>query len=222
MYVCILYSYIFFLKKLLSALFVPVSVAAPVYQTEMSFTPFEKNMVHEIEDRNNPALVNQIATYAFMANLIFLVYKWRIIFCVIDPTTCGSTNINTTNVHMYETLEAPYILAATDMIMSNPSVQNVVPLNFIDLMTSTKNNASSIQELSSQQKHSTYSMLKATPAVKVFQKTVKENVEIKADTATTEKPYVLFFPVQTIPPYSKLQHWPTYRELGYDSYLRFV
>jgi hypothetical protein len=65
-------------------------------------------------------------------------------------------------------------------------------------------------------------MLKATPAVKVFQKTFKENVEIKADTATTEKPYVLFFPVQTIPPYSKLQHWPTYRELGYDSYLRFV
>jgi hypothetical protein len=135
------------------ALIVTATVAAPVYQTEMSFTPFEKNMVHEIEDRNNPALVNEIATNAFMANLIFLVYKWQIIFCVIDSTTCQYTNINTTNVHMvhmYETLEAPHILAATDMIVSNPSVQNF-PFNVIDLTSAknrAKNIASSIHKLS--------------------------------------------------------------------------
>lgn len=58
MHVCMLYIVLFFFKKkLLLALIVTATVAAPVYQTEMSFTPFEKNMVHEIEDRNNPALV---------------------------------------------------------------------------------------------------------------------------------------------------------------------
>jgi hypothetical protein len=208
MYVCILYSYIFFLKKLLSALFVPVSVAAPVYQTEMSFTPFEKNMVHEIEDRNNPALVNQIATYAFMANLIFLVYKWRIIFCVIDPTTCGSTNIITTNVHMYETLETPHILAATDMIMSNLSPQNVVPFSMIDL-TSAKSDSPAVFE----QNPFRHPDLKVRPVTQT-ETTTQHNIDFQEDTIRALNYVHPSFPVHNIiAPYSKFR-WPMYPNYG--------
>ncbi|XP_046445861.1 uncharacterized protein LOC124195475 [Daphnia pulex] len=192
---------------LLLALFVPAALAAPVYKTEMSFTSFQKNMAHEVEDRNNPALVNQIATYAFMANLIFLVYKWRIIFCVIDPTTCGSTNINTTNVHMYETLETPHILAATDMIMSNLSPQTVVPFSSMDL-TSAKSDTPVINAPAVQQNPFRYSELKVTSPVTQTQMTTQHNIEFQGDTIRGQNPYQPF-PVHTFAPYSKFR-WPTY------------
>ncbi|EFX63768.1 hypothetical protein DAPPUDRAFT_267715 [Daphnia pulex] len=178
-------------KLLLLALFVPAALAAPVYKTEMPFTPFQKNMAHEVEDRNNPALVNQIATYAFMANLIFLVYKWRIIFCVIDPTTCGSTSINTTNVHMYETLETPHILAATDMTMPNLSPQTVFPFSSMDL-TSAKSDTPVINVPALQQNPFRYHEFKVLPPVTQTQMTTQHDLEFQGDTIKGQNPYLPF------------------------------
>jgi hypothetical protein len=188
------------------ATFVLAAVAAPVYQTEMSISPFQKNLVHEIEDRNNlgaiSQIVNELATYAFTANLIFLVYKWGVIFCAINFLACI---IPTSNVNKFDTLEAPlYILTADDLIMSNRSVTNVVPFNFIDVARTTKDKTASVQW-----KHLLTSLMSKSVPV-----TPMSNKQQQGDTVVrTQNPYLLSFPAHAIAPYFKFE-WPMYSNYG--------
>jgi hypothetical protein len=194
------------------ALFVPVSVAAPVYQTEMSITPFQKNLVHEIEDRNNlrglsiNEIANLIADYGFSVNLVFVLYKWGLIFCAINFLECipGIINGPTSNVNKYDTLEAPlYILTADDLIMSNRSVTNVVPFNFIDVTPTTKDNTASVQW-----KHLTGPVSKAVPVTPMSDKHQQGDTVVR-----TQNPYLLSFPAHAIAPYFKFL-WPMYSNYG--------
>ena len=67
------------------------AMAAPLYP-EMSAS--RKNLAHDVvEDRNNPGLINLITTLTFQTSFILLVYKWRIVFCALDPTTCSNSNV---------------------------------------------------------------------------------------------------------------------------------
>jgi hypothetical protein len=191
-------------------MFVLPAVAAPVFQTEMSITPFQKNLVHEIEDRNNlgaiSQIVNQLATYAFTANLVFLVYKWGVIFCAINFLACipGIINRTPSNVNKYDTLEAPlYILTADDLIMSNRSVTNVVPFNFIDVTPTTKDKTASVQW-----KHLTGPMSKAEPVIPMSDKHQQGDTVVR-----TQNPYLLSFPAHAIGPYFKFL-WPMYSNYG--------
>lgn len=191
-------------------MFVPAAVAAPVYQTEMSITPFQKNLVHEIEDRSNQGtvlqFVNQLATYGFTANLIFLVYKWGVIFCAINFIVCipGIINRPPSNVNKYDTLEAPlYILTADDLIMFNRSVTNVVPFNFIDVTPTTKDKTASVEL-----KHLTGPMSKAVPVTPMSDKHQQGDTVVR-----TQNPYLLSFPAHAIAPYFKFQ-WPMYSNYG--------
>ncbi len=199
-----------FFTKMLLAMFVPAAVAAPVYQTEMSITPFQKNLVHEIENRSNLGavlqFVNQLATYGLSGNLICLFCKWGVINCVTNLLPCipGIINRPPSNVNKYDTLEAPlYILIADDLIMSNRSVTNVVPFNFIDVTPTTKDNTASVQW-----KHLTGPVSKAVPVTPMSDKHQQGDTVVR-----TQNPYLLSFPAHAIAPYFKFL-WPMYSNYG--------
>ena len=134
------------------------AMAAPLYP-EMSAS--HKNLAHDVvEDRNNPGLINLITTLTFQTSLILLVYKWRIIFCALDPTTCSNPNVTppTNALHVSNTydpaLETPAnILAAADMITSNLSAQNVNALLNAVGLSPTQENLSIVREMILRQKH---------------------------------------------------------------------
>ena len=135
------------------------AMAAPLYP-EMSAS--RKNLAHDVvEDRNNPGLINLITTLTFQTSLILLVYKWRIVFCALDPTTCSNPNVTppANALHVSNTydpaLQTPAnILAAADMITSNLSAQNVEALlNAVGLSPTQENLSIAVREMILRQKH---------------------------------------------------------------------
>jgi hypothetical protein len=79
-------------------------MATPVFNPEMTMNLFQKNLSHDVEDRNNPDLLNLIGTFAYIQIVIFQVSLYAkfyifsyniqliasIIACAFDPTTCSS------------------------------------------------------------------------------------------------------------------------------------
>jgi hypothetical protein len=196
------------------ASFAATATAAPVYP-QMPAMPFQqRNLAHDVEDRNNPALVAQILAFGATANLALVFIKWRIIMCVLAPIRFGCiNNINPANVHMYDALEIANLLNSTDMIMPNLSDQDVSTFNFVDL-ASTQMNTSSIHEQAVQQKHLIFTSLKTINQFEQSQNMGKHQVELKTGTVETQNPTlsIISRPYITFAPYFQFQ-WPMYRDL---------
>ena len=193
------------------------AMAAPLYP-EMSAS--RKNLAHDVvEDRNNPGLINLITTLTFQTSLILLVYKWRIIFCALDPRTCSNPNVTppTNALHVSNTYDPAFetsanILAAADMITSNLSAQNVDALLNAVGLSPTQENLSIVREMILRQNPFEFpvsDIVKAFAETQPYQGISQHN--LKSGTDRTLNPSHLLLPFNPISPYFQ---WPVmYQEL---------
>ena len=189
----------------------------------MTMNFFQKNLSHEVEDRNNQDLLTQIGTFAyvmFALSISSLYLKFYIsatsiqiiaiiIGCAFDPT-CSSSD--PPNFHLTDT-QVQNIRAATKELISNPSAQNVdALLKIIDSVAIT--NTSSIHD--GQDVQQKQFMLPGVPTVTPFvpatksqMTTTQDNIEFKANVDGPQIPYPLSFLLHSIVLYSHFQ-WPMY------------
>ena len=205
-------------------------MAAPVFNPEMIMNSFQKNLSHDVEDRNNQGLLTLIQSFAgiqiatviisFYAKFYLLAINTElivtIIACAFDPTTCNFP-VTPTNFHLTDT-QVQNIRAATKELISNPSAQNVDALLKIINSVAITNTSSIHDGQDVQQKHfNTFPAVITKVASPFVQSSAKsqmttstqDNIEFKANADGPQIPYPLPFPLHSIVPYSHFQ-WPMY------------
>ena len=149
--------------------------------------------------------------------------------CSNFPTSCTissnrddtpvSFNINDTYVQN--------ILAVTEMVMSNPSAQNVDVLLNLIIDFAAANNTLSVRELSALEQKQ-HLMLPVSKAVLPFfsaksQTTAQANIELKTDsTDSTPNPLYMLFSDHKIVPFFYHFQWPVYPEVPHHPPSYFV
>nr|CAH0098360.1 unnamed protein product [Daphnia galeata] len=143
--------------------------------------------------------------------------------CSNFPTSCRiSSNSDDTPVsfHFNDTY-VQNILAATEMVMSNPSAQNVDALLNLIIDFATANNTLSVRELSAVEQKQ-HLMLPVSKAVLPFfsaksQTTAQANIELKTDsTDSTPNPLYMLFSHHKIVPFFYHFQWPVYPEVPHN------
>ena len=100
-------------------------MAAPVFNPEMTMNLFQKNLSHDVEDRNNQGLLTLIQNFAGIQIATFIISLYAkyyllainaelivtIIACAFDPTICNFP-VTPKNFHLTDT-QVQNIRAAT-------------------------------------------------------------------------------------------------------------